>query len=129
MVVAAGHTRSVLWIQQLSGYFIPEVDRRLAAAGSRHEIVWTEAYGGSLAKLGGMLEAMEEGLVDMGFVATVFDAAKMPLQNVSYIAPFGSSDPRVVTRAVMRLERDIPAMSDAWRRNNMKLLSGFAADN
>lgn len=129
MVVAAGHTRSSLWIQQLSEYFIPEVDRRLEAAGSRHKIAWTEAYGGSLAKLGGMLEAMEEGLVDMGIVATVFDAAKMPLQNVSYIVPFGSSDARVVTNAVMRLERDIPAMSEAWRLNNMKLLSGLAVDN
>ena len=129
LIIAGGHTRSVLWIELLSDYFAPEINQRLKSNNIPYTISWTEAYGGSVAKLGGMLEAIEEGLVDMGFVATVFDASKMPLQNVSYMVPFGSSDARVVTKAVMELEREIPAMAESWHQNNMRLLSGAAVDN
>jgi len=129
LIIAGGHTRSVLWIELLSDYFAPEINQRLKSNNIPYTISWTEAYGGSVAKLGGMLEAIEEGLVDIGFVATVFDASKMPLQNVSYMVPFGSSDARVVTKAVMELEREIPAMAQSWHQNNMRLLSGAAVDN
>lgn len=129
LVVAAGHTETLLWIELLSKDFLPAIDRALIERGSPHHIEWTEAYGGSLAKLGGVLEAMEEGLVDMGFVASVFEAPKLPLQNVTYLAPFGSSDARLVTRVVMALHDEIPAMNQAWADNNMKLLAGAAVDN
>jgi TRAP-type C4-dicarboxylate transport system substrate-binding protein len=72
---------------------------------------------------------MEEGLVDMGFVASVFEAPKLPLQNVTYLAPFGSPDARLVTRVVMALHDEIPAMNQTWADNNMKLLAGAAVDN
>ena len=39
---------SLPWIGVIQTLVIPESNRRLAAAGSEHEIVWREAFGGSL---------------------------------------------------------------------------------
>jgi len=89
---AAGHPPIFLWVTLTRDFFIPEVDRRLAEAGGKDKIIWNQAYGGTVAKLGGVLEAVEEGIVDIGFVGTIFEAPKMPLHNVSYMTPFGSGD-------------------------------------
>jgi len=105
-----GYPPKALWVKILSNYYLPEVNRRLAKTGN-YRIEWTEAYGGTVAKIGGVLEAIEEGLVDMGFVGTIFEAPKMPLQNVSYVSPFGTEDIGVVTGAIAKLQRDIPAMA------------------
>ena len=85
ITVAAGHPPIFLWVTLARDYFIPEVDKRLLEAGGKHNIVWNQAYGGTIAKIGGVLEAIEENIVDMGFVGTIFEASKMPLHNVSYM--------------------------------------------
>ena len=59
IVVAAGHTPAQLWVELLRDEFIPSVDAQLRAAGDVYRIRWREAYGGSVAKLGGVLEAMD----------------------------------------------------------------------
>ena len=40
----------------------------MAEMGGEDKIVWNQAYGGTLAKLGGCLEAIEAGIADMGLV-------------------------------------------------------------
>lgn len=129
MTVAAGHPPVFLWVKLLQEQFIPEVDRRLEEAGGEHRIEWTEAYGGTVAKIGGVLEAIEAGIADMGFVGTLFEAAKMPLQNVTYMTPFGSDDIFVVTKVVQDLHDEVPAMREAWERNNQVFLTGVALDS
>lgn len=129
ITVVAGHPPVFLWVKLLSGFFIPEVDKRLAAAGGKHKIEWTEAYSGTVAKIGGVLEAIEEGVADMGFVGSIFEAPKLPLQNVSYVSPFGSADINVVTGAIVKLQQDIPAMSKSWERYNQVFLGGAALDS
>lgn len=127
ITVAAGHPPVFLWVKLMHEQFIPEVDKRLAAAGN-HSIEWTEAYGGTVAKIGGVLEAIGDGLVDMGFVGTIFEAPKMPLQNVSYMTPFGTADIAAVSGTVARLQRDIPAMGASWTKQNQVYLGGAALD-
>ncbi len=128
ITVAAGHPPVFLWVKLLHEFFIPEVDKRLAAAGGEHKIEWTEAYGGTVAKIGGVLEAIEEGVVDMGFVGTIFEAPKMPLQNVSYVSPFGTDDIGLVTRTIAELQDRLPAMKAAWTKRNQVYLGGAALD-
>ena len=81
ITVVAGHPPIFLWVTLCRDYFIPEVDKRVAKLG--HKIKWNQAYGGTVAKIGGALEAIEEGIADMGFVGTIFEAPKMPLHNVT----------------------------------------------
>jgi TRAP-type C4-dicarboxylate transport system substrate-binding protein len=128
ITVATGHPPIFLWVTLLRDYFIPEVNKRLAAEGGKDKIVWNQAYGGTVAKIGGVLEAIEEGIVDMGFVGTIFEAPKMPLHNVSYMTPFGSSDIFKVVDTMSDLQNSIPAVAKEWSKYNQVYLGGVGLD-
>jgi len=124
----AGHPPVFLWVKLLDEYFIPEVDKRLAQQG-KHKVEWTKGYGGTIAKLGTELEALQDGVADLAFVSSIFQAAKLPLQNVSYYAPFGSDDVHLLTKVVEDLHKTIPAMRETWEKNGAVLISGTALDS
>src|SRR5262249_18682922 len=92
ITVSAGHGPQLPWIRMLQDYFMPEVGRRLKEAGGKHIIAWKEALGGTFAKIGGELAAIEEGTSEMGWVSTIFEPDKLPLHAVTFMAPFGSDD-------------------------------------
>ena len=129
LTVIAGHPPVFLWVKLIDELFIPEVDKRLAASGSKVRIEWTKAYGGTLAKLGTELEAIRDGIADLGIVSSVFQAPQLPLQNVTYVAPFGSGDIATVTSVVEKLQQTIPAMGAAWTRNKQAFLGSSALDD
>ncbi len=128
LTAAAGHPPIFLWVTLTRDFFIPEVDRRLAEAGDKDKITWNQAYGGTVAKLGGVLEAVEEGIVDVGFVGTIFEAPKMPLHNVSYMTPFGSGDIFKVVDTMSDLQKKIPAVANEWTQYNQVYLGGVGLD-
>lgn len=127
LTAAAGHPPVFLWVKLIDEYFIPEVDKRLAAGG-KHKIEWTKAWGGTLIKLGSESKGIADGVADFGFVGTIFEAPKFPMQNVSYFSPFGSEDITVVTQVVNDMQKSIPAMGDAWTKNGLVYLGGAALD-
>lgn len=128
LTAAAGHPPVFLWIKLLTEFYIPEVNKKLAAAGGKYKIEWTEAYGGILVKLGSESGALKDGIADIGFVSTIFEAPKFPMQNVSYIAPFGTDNIDVISKVTSELQRSIPAMNDAWSKNNIIYIGGAALD-
>ena len=127
LTAAAGHPPVFLWVKLIDEFFIPEVDKRLAAGG-KHKIEWTKAWGGTLIKLGSESKGIADGVADLGFVGTIFEAPKFPMQNVSYFSPFGSEDIGVVTQVVNDMQKSIPAMGDAWTKNGLVYLGGAALD-
>lgn len=126
ITVVAGHPPIFLWVTLCRDYFIPEVDKRLASLG--HKIEWNQAYGGTIAKIGGALEAIEEGVADMGFVGTIFEAPKMPLHNVSYMTPFGTDNIFYVVDTIAELQKKIPELAQEWTKHNQIYLGGAALD-
>ncbi|RLB19567.1 MAG: C4-dicarboxylate ABC transporter substrate-binding protein [Deltaproteobacteria bacterium] len=128
LTAAAGHPPIFLWVTLTRDYFIPEVNRQLIAAGGKDKIVWNQAYGGTVAKLGGVLEAVEEGIVDVGFVGTIFEAPKMPLHNVTYMTPFGTKDIFKVVDTIKELQAKIPAVAREWTKYNQVYLGGVGLD-
>jgi TRAP-type C4-dicarboxylate transport system substrate-binding protein len=126
MTVVAGHPPIFLWVTLCRDYFIPEVDKRIAPLG--HKIEWNQAYGGTIAKIGGALEAIEEGVADMGFVGTIFEAPKMPLHNVTYMTPFGSDNIFYVVDTIAELHSKIPELAQEWTNHNQIFLGGAALD-
>jgi len=128
MTVVAGHPPIFLWVTLCRDYFIPEVNKRLAEAGGKDTIEWNEAYGGTIAKIGGVLEAIEEGIADMGFVGTIFEAPKMPLHNVTYMTPFGTENIFYVVDIMHELQSKIPALAQEWTKHNQINLGGAALD-
>jgi len=128
ITVVAGHPPIFLWVTLCRDFFVPEVDKRLEAAGGKDKIIWNQAYGGTVAKIGGALEAIEEGVADMGFVGTIFEAPKMPLHNVTYMTPFGTGNIFYVVDIMAELQKKIPALANEWTRHNQIYLGGAALD-
>lgn len=128
VTVVNGHPPVFLWVKHITETFIPAVNEALE--GTDYTITWSEAYGGTLAAVGGELEAIEDGLAEVGVVPTVFEPTALPLQNVTYYTPFGPSDPQIVMDAVDKLHQDVSGMIEAWESYNAEYLGGgFALDN
>lgn len=127
MTAAAGHPPIFLWVKLIRESFMATVDAELAKTG-KYKMQWTEAYGGTLAKIGSELETMQQGISDIGIVSSVFQSAKMPLNNVTYFVPFGPADANIVTKSVSSAQ-DSPELTAEWAKFNTMFLAGFAIDN
>lgn len=123
LTVVAGHPPVFLWVQQLNETLIPTVDTELAKTGT-YKIDWNQAFGGVLAKVGSELDTIRDGLADMGTAFSLFSPDKLPLQNVSYLAPFHTDDPALVVSVVEKLQMDIPEMGALWQKNGQVYLGG-----
>jgi TRAP-type C4-dicarboxylate transport system substrate-binding protein len=107
--IGAGHPVGSVWISSIRDFFMPQVAERVAKE-TGHKIEWTEAWGGSVCKLGECLEAVESGLLDIGELQTPFDPAKLLAHNFTYFVPFGTPDPRVAAKAVAQVYEKTPAL-------------------
>jgi TRAP-type C4-dicarboxylate transport system substrate-binding protein len=128
LTIASSHTTGLPWVGVMHTLVVPESNRRLEAMGSPYRIRWTETYGGALYKFENTLEAVEIGLTDMGWVGTLWELSKMPLQNVTYYTPFTTDDYRMVFEIMNELNAHLPAMTEAWTVQNQKFLGGSALD-
>lgn len=98
LTVAMGHPEVFLWVKHIHETFIPVLAEELARTGEV-EIEWTEAYGGTLVRLGSEIESFQSGIIDLGQMSGVFDPAAGGILNVSYAMPFGPTDPALVAEA------------------------------
>lgn len=109
--IGAGHPAAATWITTIRELFVLQVAERVAAE-TDYEIAWSEAWGGSVCKLGKCLEAVEAGLLDMADLQTPFDPAKLMAQNFSYFVPFGPGDPVLGARLNLQTYEEVPALKD-----------------
>lgn len=113
MTVIDAYAPAALWVRVFIDYYIPEVDRRLAETGN-YEIDWNKAFGGTVAKTGGVLEALQYGLADIGIVTTPFHPDKIPFYNISYVTPMVTADVGLVARTVDELVARYPELRKVW---------------
>ena len=127
-VVIDGYPDRALWVKEFTNFFIPEVDKRLAESGN-YKMNWQENYGGSIVKPKGVLEGIQLGLGDIGFVTTIFHSSKLPSQGISGSTPFVASDSRAVAKAVDEIAREYPAMQNEFAaQNQVYLATGVVLD-
>lgn len=117
VTIAAGHPPVFRWVKQFPEAFIPSAQAALAGLG--HSLTALEQYGGSIAGVGEELEAVEAGLAELGVCSSLFDPAKLAVQNVTYYTPFVSDDVRLVTGVVHKLHQTDPRMTEAYTDNNV----------
>lgn len=122
VTAVAGHPPVFRWVKHFNDTFMPAVDKALE--GSGHSISWDPQYGGSLAKVGDALEAVEEGLAEIGLVSSLFDPAKLAVQNVTYFTPFVSSDSSRISELMDELHETNPDMRASWEENGVEYLGG-----
>lgn len=125
---AGGHATHLPWMKAIKEYYIPEVDKRLKDAGGKHKINWTQAYGGTVAKIGGVLEAVKAGVAEMGMVYTIFEPANLPLMSVTFMAPFGSGDVGLIAKTIVELNNELPELKEHWAKQNQVFLGSISAD-
>ena len=122
LTIASSHPTTVPWVGTMKNHVVPESNRRLEAMGSKYRIKWTESYGGALFKYDKTLEAVSDGLTDIGWVGTMWEESKMPLHNISFYTPFISDDLPSILKLMNELHKKIPALTDSWDKHNQVYL-------
>lgn len=113
LIAIDSYAPTALWTLVFIEYFIPEVDRRLAATGN-YRIKWNKAFGGSIAKTRGVLDALQYDLADIGIVTTPYHADKVPFYNLPYVTPLVSADIGLVARTMSTLVDRYPVVAQEW---------------
>lgn len=122
LTVIDAYSTAALWARVFVDYFIPEVDRRLAGSGN-YEIKWNKAFGGTVAKTGGVLEALQYDLADIGIITTPFHPDKLPFYNIAYVTPLVTSDVGLVARTVDELIERYPEVEAKWQEYGQVFLT------
>ncbi|MBI2203046.1 MAG: C4-dicarboxylate TRAP transporter substrate-binding protein [Candidatus Rokubacteria bacterium] len=131
ITIGAGHPAGpAIWVGTMKDFLVPEVNRRLQQRGNKYQIDWREAFGGTVAKLEDVLEAIESGVLDMGLVAYPFEPTKLFLHNYSYYVPFGTPDPMQAYRVGLKLQKQVPYLSEVFEKQyNQVFLATTAINN
>ncbi|MBL6957993.1 MAG: C4-dicarboxylate TRAP transporter substrate-binding protein [Rhodospirillales bacterium] len=128
LTMSSSHNTIVPWVTALKSHVIANSNKRLEAMGSKYRIEWTEAFGGVLYNFKDTLEAVQQGISDMGWVGALWEPAKMPMQNLMYAVPFSTSDVEVAVEIMNELNDTIPAMMNEWTKHNLKFLGATVSD-
>ena len=128
LTMASSHPTVLPWVGQLSTLVVGETNARLEAMGSEDRVEWTEAYGGALYGFKDTLEAVGDGLTDAGWVGTLWEGSKMPLQNVTYFTPFVSDDLVGTLQIMNELHRELPVLQEAWDDQNVVFLGASGVE-
>lgn len=128
MRIGSGHPATLTYVSNFQDYFVPTVTERVAAE-TEHSISFTEAYGGSVAGLPEVFDAVEAGLLDIGLISTPFEPSNLFLQNYGYRAPFGEPDPIAAAEVNRQVYDANPALRDTLMDRSQRLLAVLSSSN
>ena len=128
MTIGSSHPPVLPWTIPLKELVVPESNKRLKAKGLPDAIQWTEAYAGALYDFNNTLEGIGDGLADIGWVGSLWEPAKQPLQNVAYYSPFVTGDFRALVEVQNQLMDKVPAFAAEWTKHNTVFLGAQVAD-
>jgi len=114
------------FIMSLEDYFCRELEKRVLEKTKNYQVKCKGYYGGSVAKLGEVLESIEAGMLDMGMVTNCFELSKLGLTNFTLWIPFTTDDPAKVIRATMKTFGHFPYFDKLFARYNQRRIgNGF----
>ncbi len=117
-----GYPPKASWVREFIGYYIPEVNKQLAAKGN-YKINWNQAWSGQIVKTRHVLEGLQKGLGDIGIVTSVFHAGRVPLQNLTFVTPFVASDADLTGKTMDAMVEKWPQFKAAWAQFNQVYLT------
>lgn len=128
--IGAGHPNGpAVYVTDTAEFFVPEVKKRVEAE-TDHTIEFVEGYGGSIAGVAETLEAVQNGILDIGAYCMCFEPAKLFLHNFPYYAPFGPQDSEQQMQAVRSVYDSTPWLTDVFENDyKQKLLGLHGWDN
>jgi C4-dicarboxylate-binding protein DctP len=123
--IGSGHPSGPsVYVTDVEKFFVPEVTRRVAEE-TDHEIVFVEGYGGSIAGVAETLEAVQNGILDIGAYCICFEPAKLFLHNFPYYAPFGPEDSAQAMQAVRATYDQVPWLNEQFKSEYGQELLGL----
>lgn len=130
LTVAAGQApRALKPLQLVTDVFIAEINKGIKQAGLNVEIVWKEAYAGSLLKPTRVLEGVKDGIAEVGFEPTIFHPDKLPLENITFMAPFLTNDVSMVSKAMNKMHATFPEYTAQYAKFGTVRLGGNSYDS
>lgn len=117
-----------VFVNEVEKFYVPEAVKRVKDK-TGHTLVFTEAYGGTVAKPNETLSAVETGLLDIGIICVCFELSRMPLNNFPYWIPFGPASAEVAIRAARKVYDEHPQLLDSMKKHNQVLLGLGGFDN
>ena len=130
LTVAAGQPpRALPSLGAVENYFVPEINKRLESMDSAHSIKFREAYAGSLIRPTQVLQGVQDGLADIGYVPVIFHPDKLPLEQISFMTPFCSTDVHKVAAAMDAVYAVLPEMANHYASFNQVRLAGTGVDS
>lgn len=90
--IGSGHPPGVVYTGLMINYLEPELKKRVEER-TGHTINFVEGYSGSVVKITEVLEAVQDGILDIGGYCLCFEPSNLPLHSFQAMAPFGTMDP------------------------------------
>ena len=122
LTVVAASPPTVTPVKATKEFFVPEINRLLAASGKDTRIEWNEAYSQSLATFNEVLETVEEGVAHVGVLLKQFEEAKLPLEQYMYMLPFMRHTTRQMVAVDTKLHDTIPEMKAHYEKHGQVFL-------
>jgi len=116
------------WLKEMQDSFYPTVNKELEAQGGKYKIEWNIAMSGTLAKIPATLDAMSNGIADIGHLHPVFEEVRLGSANVGFYAPFSGADHRFATEFSHRLHLDNPIVKAKWDSQNLVYINSVSLD-
>lgn len=129
LTIASSHATTFPPVGMMQSFFKPEVDRLLEKGGNKYQIRWKEAYGGTLYKVADTMEAVRDGITDIGYVGTLWEGDTMPLSNLTFATPFSTGNMTMQSNLMDKLVRENPAVRKEWEDNNIKYLGPIVTES
>jgi TRAP-type C4-dicarboxylate transport system substrate-binding protein len=123
LTVVGAAPPTVTYVRATKDKLLPEINKRLAASGKDFKIEWIEAYAQSLANFNEVFEAVESGIGHVGLILKNFEEAKLPLEQVPYMAPFLGHTGRQMIGVDANLHAKIPELKAAYEKNGQVWLT------
>jgi TRAP-type C4-dicarboxylate transport system substrate-binding protein len=127
-VIAAQPPR-MLTVAMLSRYMLPEINKRLKERGSNYQIDWRESYAGVVAGNTETFAAIQNRIGDMGQVGTLFEAAKLPLSQLTFFVPFTGANVEEVLEVTAKLHDEVPELNKGFARFGQRVLGLMGTDS
>src|SRR6056297_1907345 len=112
--IGSGHPNGPsVYVTDTANFFVPEVVPRVAEE-TEHEVEFVEGYGGAIAGVAETLEAVQNGILDIGAFCICFEPAKLFLHNFPYYVPFGPQSSVEAMEAVRIVYDEIPWLTEQF---------------
>ncbi|MGB1882602.1 MAG: C4-dicarboxylate TRAP transporter substrate-binding protein [Gammaproteobacteria bacterium] len=124
---ATTHPPSLPWVYVVRDFVAPEFVRRMGEQRPDYAVSWLGAWG-TLYKWQDSLAGVEVGVADIGWIGSLWESARLPLQNMTYALPFITDDLPALMRVINRLHETIPAMRAGWEKYGTEYLGASGVD-